>query len=115
MTDTEVAHARAIQGIGIRTSQVMDMFVLQSGGYENVSFSKKELYNKLDAARKQETVDGDAECAIAYLSAKKDCDLLFFYKYVLDDENKLVRLFWTDSQSRVDCEHFGDVLVFDTT
>lgn len=51
-------------------------------------------------------MDGDAESAIAYLSVKNDVDPLFFYKHVVDDTNRLVRLFWTDSQSKIDYENF---------
>ncbi|XP_028118377.1 protein FAR1-RELATED SEQUENCE 5-like [Camellia sinensis] len=59
--------------------------------------------------------DSDAECALAYLCAKADANPYFFYKYDKDQENRLGKLFWADSRSRLDYAAFGDVLVFDTT
>ena len=115
VTEADVAQARTMQGVGIKTSQIMKLFVLQSGGYNNVRFTPKDLYNRLDAERREETKDGDAYSAIAYLSAKKDMDPMFFFKYDVDKTNKLQRLLWADSVSRVDFEQFGDVLAFDTT
>lgn len=41
---------------------------------------------------------------------------MFYYKYNLDEERKIRRLFWADSRCRADYENYGDVLVlvFDT-
>ena len=52
------------------TSQIMDSVVQQSGGYNNVGFTKKYLYNHVDADRRVHLRDGDAECALAYLCGK---------------------------------------------
>ncbi|KAI5654607.1 hypothetical protein M9H77_31794 [Catharanthus roseus] len=49
-------------------------------------------------------MDGDVENVIAYLSAKQYADPSFFYKIDVDDENRLNRLFWSDSQSHRDYE-----------
>ncbi|KAL0002614.1 hypothetical protein SO802_016395 [Lithocarpus litseifolius] len=38
-----------------------------------------------------------------------------FIRYTVDKESRLANLFWTDSQSRLDYECFGDVQAFDTT
>lgn len=51
---------------------------------------------------------------IRYLAAKQDSDSLFFHKYDTDDEGKMIRLFWVDSQSIIDYEKFRGFLVFDT-
>jgi len=93
----------------------MDNLIQQAGGYENVGFIPKDLYNHIVADRNSNMCDGDAECALAYLQAKVDMDSSFFYRYTVDKESRLANLFWTDSQSRLDYECFGDVLAFDTT
>ncbi|XP_028061786.1 protein FAR1-RELATED SEQUENCE 5-like [Camellia sinensis] len=93
----------------------MDLLVQQSGSFANVGFIHKDLHNYIQAERKVEMKDGDAECALAYLRAKADADPYFFYKYDKDQENRLDKLFWADSRSRLDYAAFGDVLVFDTT
>ncbi|KAL7234795.1 hypothetical protein ACSBR1_018284 [Camellia fascicularis] len=40
---------------------------------------------------------------------------MFYYKYDVDEENRLNNLFWIDGGSRTDYLCFGDVLMFDTT
>ena len=45
----------------------------------------------------------------------KDKDPTFFYKYNVDDDGCLSKLFWSDGKSQLDYARFGDVLVFDTT
>ena len=59
-----------MRGVGIGTSQIMDYMVQQSGGYNNVGFSKKYLYNHVDVDRRVHLRDGDAEGALAYLCGK---------------------------------------------
>ncbi|CAL5357782.1 unnamed protein product [Camellia sinensis] len=93
----------------------MDLLVQQSGSFANVGFIHKDLHNYIQAERKIEMKDGDAECASAYLCAKVDANPYFFYKYDKDQENRLDKLFWADSRSRLDYAAFGDMLVFDMT
>ncbi|KAL3538000.1 hypothetical protein ACH5RR_001366 [Cinchona calisaya] len=57
---------------------------------------------------------GEAKGAIGYLSAKKDSNSMFYYKYCTDGDGRLHNLFWADFYSRRDYSRFGDVLVFDT-
>ncbi|CAL5359008.1 unnamed protein product [Camellia sinensis] len=109
------AQVKTLHGVGVKTSQIMDLLVQQSGSFANVGFIHKDLHNYIQAERKVEMKDGDAECALAYLCAKVDADPYFFYKYDKDQENRLDKLFWADSRSRLDYAAFGDVLVFDTT
>ncbi|KAL5570867.1 hypothetical protein UlMin_020464 [Ulmus minor] len=42
-------------------------------------------------------------------------DPSFFYSIQVDAENKVTNFFWRDFRSRMDYDHFGDVLVLDTT
>ncbi|CAL5406315.1 unnamed protein product [Camellia sinensis] len=91
------AQVKTLHDVGVKTSQIMDLLVQQSGSFANVGFIHKDLHNYIQAERKVKMKDGDAECALAYLCAKADADPYFFYK------------------SRLDYAAFGDVLVFDTT
>ncbi|XP_028108392.1 protein FAR1-RELATED SEQUENCE 5-like [Camellia sinensis] len=109
------AQVKTLHDVGVKTSQIMDLLVQQSGSFANVGFIHKDLHNYIQAERKVEMKDGDAECALAYLRAKADADPYFFYKYDKDQENRLEKLFWANSRSRLDYAAFGDVLVFDTT
>ncbi|XP_020417986.1 protein FAR1-RELATED SEQUENCE 5 [Prunus persica] len=75
----------------------------------------KDLYNKLDASRREILLDGDTEAALSYLKAKGAMDPEFFCKFSVDEENRLRNLFWRDSTSLLDYIAYGDVLIFDST
>lgn len=115
VSSADIAQTKAMRSVGISPGQIMDFMNHQSGGSHKVGFIRKDLHNSIQAERKVELKDGDAEGALGYLSAKALDDPLFFYKYDVDDENRLDKLFWADSRSRMDYDAFGDVLVFDTT
>ncbi|KAL3516298.1 hypothetical protein ACH5RR_023200 [Cinchona calisaya] len=51
---------------------------------------------------------GYVEGAIGYLSAKKDTDNMFYYKYCTDKDGRLHGLFWADSHSRQEYNSFDD-------
>ncbi|KAK4484277.1 hypothetical protein RD792_011505 [Penstemon davidsonii] len=48
----------------------MSYFANKAGGYRDVGFTLKDLYNHLNKQQRCEIVDGDAEAALAYLHAK---------------------------------------------
>ncbi|RVW68730.1 Protein FAR1-related sequence 5 [Vitis vinifera] len=109
------AQLNAIRGVGLGTSQIIDYIVQQSSGYNNVGFTKKNLYNHVDADRRVHLRDGDTEGALSYLCGKSEMDPSFYYKYNVNEDNRLANLFWADSTSKLDYSCFGDVLAFDTT
>ncbi|XP_027109384.2 protein FAR1-RELATED SEQUENCE 5-like [Coffea arabica] len=115
VSDAEYAQAKSLKLVGARICQIMKHFVIKAGGYSNVGFCIKDLYNRMDEERRKDIFNGDAEGALGFLAAKKDADDMFFYKYHVHNEGRLARLFWADSKSRADFSVFGDVLVFDTT
>ncbi|KAL7212279.1 hypothetical protein ACSBR2_015036 [Camellia fascicularis] len=71
------AQVKTLHDVGVKTSQIMDLLVQQSGPFANVGFIHKDLHNYIQAERKVEMKDGDAECALAYLCAKADADPSF--------------------------------------
>ncbi|XP_028094615.1 protein FAR1-RELATED SEQUENCE 3-like [Camellia sinensis] len=68
------AQAMAMRNVGVKTSQIMDYMVNQSGSYENVGFIRTDLHNHIQAERRAEVEDGDAQGALVYLCAKLDVD-----------------------------------------
>lgn len=113
--DSDNALANSMQTVGIKTSQIMDFFVNQAGGYDNLGFGLKDLYNNLDNESRSMILETDSKVALAYLNAKADIDPDFFCKYSVDEENRLANLFWVDSIARLDYSYFGNVLAFDST
>ena len=104
-----------LRKVGVKTTQIMDHMVKQSGGHQHVGFTQKDIYNHIDAMHGIEIKDGDAEAALAYLCGKAKIDSSFFYKFNVDEESHLANLFWADSTARMGYACFGDVLAFDTT
>ncbi|KAF7154613.1 hypothetical protein RHSIM_Rhsim01G0159200 [Rhododendron simsii] len=93
----------------------MDHMRSQSGGFQNVGFTFSDLRNKLHRERTQEIRNGDAKGALGYLAAQVSNDPRFFFKYSVDEEDRLETLFWADGRSQMDYAASGDLLVFDTT
>ena len=100
---------------GIKTCQIMDYFVNTSGGYENVGFIIKDIYNFLNLKSRNLKVESDVDSALAYLSALKEYDRGLYIRHEVDMDNRLCCIFWSGSWSRMDYALFGDVLVIDST
>ncbi|XP_034710461.1 protein FAR1-RELATED SEQUENCE 5-like [Vitis riparia] len=115
ISNPDKAQVDVLRKVGVKTTQIMDYMVKQSGGHEHVGFTQKDIYNHIDAMRRSEIKDGDAEAALAYLCEKAEMDSSFFYKFNIDEESRLANLFWADSTARMDYACLGDVLAFDTT
>ncbi|KAM6554479.1 hypothetical protein CsatB_015241 [Cannabis sativa] len=116
----EVPEAVAAQVIsmnrcGIKTSSVVAHIALQSGGYDNLPFQLRDVYNKVASLRKQENISSDAEGTLGFLDGLSSMDPEFYVEYKIDDENQLAFLFWVDGMSRRDYMLFGEAIAFDTT
>ncbi|KAI8572373.1 hypothetical protein RHMOL_Rhmol01G0193400 [Rhododendron molle] len=113
--DANIAQVMAMRNVGMKAAEIMDYMTCQSGGFQNVGFTVKDLRNKLQSSRKEEIRNGDAEGALGFLAAQVSTDPLFFFKYTVDEDDRLETLLWTYGRSQMDYAAFGDVLVFDTT
>ena len=102
MKNADKAQLNAMRGVGMGTNQIMDYMVQQSSGYNNVGFTKKNLYNHVDADRRVHLRDGDTEGALSYLCGKSEMDPSFYYKGNVDEDNCLANMFWADSISNLD-------------
>ncbi|XP_057723810.1 protein FAR1-RELATED SEQUENCE 5-like [Arachis stenosperma] len=87
----------------------------QAGGVFSDGFHEKDAYNYIEKTKREKIVDGDANAAIIYLEGKVVSDPMCMARYNLTDNNMLANLFWADGGSRVDYQHFGDVLSFEST
>jgi hypothetical protein len=52
---------------------------------------------------------------VAQLERKEEVNSAFFYDFAVDEEEKLVYVFWADATSRKNYTHFGDLVSFDST
>ncbi|KAJ1408955.1 Zinc finger, PMZ-type [Sesbania bispinosa] len=109
------AQVDALHSHGVRPFQIMGYLLDQRGGYANVGFCKKDLYNYIDEVKRGKIKDGDAMAALSYLQGKADNEPVFFSRFLCSDDGNLTHLFWADGISRAGYQFFGDVVAFDAT
>ncbi|XP_016185792.1 protein FAR1-RELATED SEQUENCE 5-like [Arachis ipaensis] len=109
------AHIHSMHEVGFQTTQIMDFFAHMCGGYRNLNFISKDLYNYMDGVKQSKIVEGDAAAAISYLKGKAELDPMAVVQYSYCAEKHLEHLFWSDGNMQHDYECFGDVLAFDST
>ncbi|KAM3271631.1 hypothetical protein ACQJBY_042062 [Aegilops geniculata] len=98
----------------IGTSQAYRLLQVSEGGIPNVGCSKRDLQNYYQALM-YKIRDADAQMFVAQLARKQEVNSAFFYDFDVNDEGKLMRVFWADATGRKNYSHFGDVISFDST
>ncbi|XP_016200085.1 protein FAR1-RELATED SEQUENCE 5-like [Arachis ipaensis] len=109
------AHMDGMHMYGLPTSKILGYMAGIAGGYSSLGFTEKDAYNYMDRSKRAKVVDGDMNVAIVYLEGKAAADPMSMARYNLTEEGMLGNMFWADGPSRVDFQHFGDVVAFDST
>ncbi|XP_058732836.1 protein FAR1-RELATED SEQUENCE 5-like [Vicia villosa] len=115
ISEANRAQIGSLQSHGIKTCHIMGYMVAQKGGYNDVGFTKKDLYNYSDKKMRDVIKDGDVDDALNYLKVKSSTDPMLYAEYCVNSDGRLKSLFWADGVSRSNYICFGDVLAFDTT
>ncbi|KAJ1443658.1 MULE transposase domain [Sesbania bispinosa] len=113
MGDSDVVQMNNMIKVGIRPPNIFSSFASQSGGYEKIGFSKKDMYNKINEQRRK--VCSDAKGAVQFLGELRLIDTMMYFEHTVDAEGRLQHLFWSDGMSQVDYKMYGEVLAFDAT
>ncbi|QHO00100.1 Protein FAR1-RELATED SEQUENCE [Arachis hypogaea] len=113
MAEADASQMNNMKDAGISTPHIYAMLANQAGGYENVNYTLRDMYNEI--ARRRRHVLGDARAALRYLKNQKSEDTNLYYEHIVDAKGVLRALFWCDGRSQLDYEVFGDVLAFDAT
>ncbi|KAE8712843.1 hypothetical protein F3Y22_tig00110223pilonHSYRG00174 [Hibiscus syriacus] len=71
ISKADIDEVTTLKEVDVGTSQVMNYLTQQTGGYHNVVFTHKDLYNALQRGKEKEIVDGDVNALIAYFDYKK--------------------------------------------
>ncbi|KAL2481958.1 Protein FAR1-RELATED SEQUENCE 5 [Abeliophyllum distichum] len=87
---------------------------IDSGDPSSIGCVERDLRNH-ERNMREEQKGHDAETLIEFFTLEKEKSPNFYFDYELDDDNKLMRCFWADAESRRSYGCFGDVMVFDTT
>ncbi|KAL2481035.1 Protein FAR1-RELATED SEQUENCE 5 [Abeliophyllum distichum] len=111
---TKKALAQQFSVANIPTCQQLRLMEIDAGGPESVGCVERDLRNHERNIR-EELRGHDAETLIEYFTFEMEKTPNFFFDYETDSENKLVRCFWADSESRRSYLYFGDAMVFNTT
>jgi zinc finger SWIM domain-containing protein 3 len=71
----------------------MDIMEMQYGGWDNVGFTSRDIYNFCYRHKLETVADGDAQTIIHHLKARHGTDPEFFFKYLVDKEGLVNGLF----------------------
>jgi hypothetical protein len=113
MSDYDKFQMKAMRNAGIPTTRIYGLFASQAGGFKNLGYSKRTMYNEQFKERERKTTDADE--AVEFLKGLSRTDDMMFWRHTVNEDGTLRHLFWCDGVSRMDYKVFGDVLAFDAT
>ncbi|XP_039690635.1 protein FAR1-RELATED SEQUENCE 5-like [Medicago truncatula] len=113
MSDYDKFQMKAMRKAGIPTSRIYGFFASQAGGFKNLGYSKRTIYNEQFKERERKTSDADE--AVEFLKELSRTDDMMYWRHTVNEDGTLQHLFWCDGVSRMDYKVFGDVLAFDAT
>uniref|UniRef100_A0A5B6ZZ28 Protein FAR1-RELATED SEQUENCE n=1 Tax=Davidia involucrata TaxID=16924 RepID=A0A5B6ZZ28_DAVIN len=103
-----------LQAAGMGPSGVMSVLIKESGGIDNVGFTKVDCQNYMSSSR-QRALGSGGQHVFDYLKRMQAEDPGFFCAVQGDFENTSGNIFWADANSRMNYNYFGDTVTFDTT
>lgn len=114
MTEEEKRLIRTLKECNIPTRSMIVILSFLRGGLAALPYTKKDVSN-VGTAINSETRNNDMKQVLNYLKKKEQDDPGMYYKFKLDEENKVTSMFWTDGRSTQLYEEYGDCISFDTT
>ncbi|TVU41598.1 hypothetical protein EJB05_15130, partial [Eragrostis curvula] len=84
------------------------------GSMHNVPTTKRTLRNICQSITREQAED-DIKKTLMVFREFREADPGFLYSVDLDEDGRIKTLMWTNSRSRMQYAHFGDVVTFDTT
>ncbi|XP_062161880.1 protein FAR-RED IMPAIRED RESPONSE 1-like [Alnus glutinosa] len=100
---------------GIRLSKNFNSLVVESGGFESLSFGERDCRNYINKAKDLRLGKGGAQALCDYFRRMQKQNSGFYFVKDMDDDCRLRNVFWADARSRAAYDFFGDVITFDTT
>ncbi|KAJ1424170.1 Zinc finger, CCHC-type superfamily [Sesbania bispinosa] len=86
LTDGDKAQVDSLHAHGVRTGHIMGYMLAQKGGYCNVGFARKDVYNYIYINNRVKIKDGDALAALSYLKGRAAHDPTLFAEFRADDK-----------------------------
>jgi hypothetical protein len=115
ISDTAKRRLELNDRAGIRLCKNFNSLVVESGGFENLSFGERDCRNYINKVRELNLGKGGAQALCDYFRRMQKQNSGFYYVIDMDDDCRLRNVFWADARSRAAYDFFGDVITFDTT
>jgi hypothetical protein len=100
---------------GVRINSSIKASVVEAEDYENVTYNQKDVRNFLEKERRLKCKEGDGQALHDYFVRMQAKNSNFYHALDLDDELRVLNVFWVDARSRAAYESFNDLITFDTT
>ncbi|XP_021759663.1 protein FAR1-RELATED SEQUENCE 5-like [Chenopodium quinoa] len=100
---------------GVRVTDSLGLLSKEVGGSPNLGCTRKDIYNALTTEKANRLDGSDCNQLIKYFAQRQAKEADFYYEFEVDEGNSLTCVFWRDGRMKRDYEHFGDLMVFDTT
>uniref|UniRef100_A0A453SZJ1 Uncharacterized protein n=2 Tax=Aegilops tauschii subsp. strangulata TaxID=200361 RepID=A0A453SZJ1_AEGTS len=98
----------------VGTSTAYHLLSVEKGGPENVGCTKHDFQNShRDFKRAIKGADG--QIIVDIMKRKQAANPAFYFDYQVDENDKLINIFWADSICRKNYSLFGEVVSFDST
>lgn len=98
----------------VGTSAAYRLLSVEKGGRENVGCTKHDFQNcHRDFEKAIKGADG--QIIVDIMKSKQAANPAFYFDYQLDENDKLINIFWADSICRKNYSLFGEVVSFDST
>jgi hypothetical protein len=112
MTDMEKEFIATFNKVNLPDRKIMAVLSYIRG--DATPYNKKHVSNQKTKIKKA-TSDNDMKQVYEWFSKKQVEDPMFFYKFAIDENNKVRNIFWANGTSRRYYEEFGDCISFNTT
>ncbi|XP_050207227.2 protein FAR1-RELATED SEQUENCE 5-like [Mercurialis annua] len=107
---------KSMMNVGIRAIDAFSYMAEESGGPENLGFTKKDCYNFVNAERLKLIEVGDSQSLVNLFKTRSHEEGgMYYWDVQLDTNGRMTYFFWRDGRSKIDYDCFGDVVIFDTT
>ncbi|KAL4344767.1 hypothetical protein AHAS_Ahas11G0211300 [Arachis hypogaea] len=113
ISDVDIAHMDSLRQVGISIPKIYESIAAQAGGFNRLSFTKRDMYNEV--RRQRSLQNGDVNAALRFLEVASRRDEKMYWRYEVGVGQHMCDLFWSDGRSQEDFKLFGDVLAFDAT
>ncbi|KAL5723738.1 hypothetical protein ACHQM5_007099 [Ranunculus cassubicifolius] len=101
--------------VGFQPAENFDSMSQHIQEHEPADTPHVDCESYLQKRRREELGPDGASEILEYFTKKQLENPTFFNATMVDDENEMTNFFWSDAMSIIDYNHFGDVVVLDTT